>query len=60
MAPQQTPARAKASTGGGSKKLTPFNTFMKTELARLAQTDPDLTHQERFKLATNNWKNKKQ
>ncbi|CAM5416819.1 hypothetical protein ACFZBM_39445 [Streptomyces lavendulae] len=55
MAPQQTPARAKASTGGGSKKLTPFNTFMKTELARLAQTDPD-----RFKLATNNWKTKKQ
>lgn len=56
MASQQTPARAKASTGGGRKKLTPFSTFMKTEMARLAQTHADLTHQERFKLATHNWK----
>ncbi|MEU3837893.1 hypothetical protein [Streptomyces microflavus] len=60
MAPQQTPARAKASTGGRGKTLSPFNKFMKTELARLIEERPDLTHQERFKLATNNWKTKKQ
>ncbi|MYV55437.1 HMG-box domain-containing protein [Streptomyces sp. SID3212] len=58
MAPQQTRARAKAGTSGGSKKLTPFNKFVKTELARLAVEHPEMTHQERFKLATANWKTK--
>ncbi|KAF9005335.1 hypothetical protein BDZ89DRAFT_966590, partial [Hymenopellis radicata] len=38
------------------KRLTPFNKFMRTEMARLKETEPDITHQERFKKATANWK----
>jgi hypothetical protein len=38
---------AKSSSGGGRKKLTPFNKFMQTELARLKEDKPDITHQER-------------
>ncbi|TFK26797.1 hypothetical protein FA15DRAFT_587650, partial [Coprinopsis marcescibilis] len=47
---------AKSTGGGGKKKLTAFNLFMKTEMARLKEEEPELTHKERFKLATENWK----
>ncbi|TRM65830.1 hypothetical protein BD626DRAFT_566480 [Schizophyllum amplum] len=49
----------KTRSGGGKKKLSEFNKFMKTELSRLKETEPDITHQERFKMATANWKNAK-
>ncbi|EAU92606.1 hypothetical protein CC1G_06617 [Coprinopsis cinerea okayama7 len=51
------PAKRARSTGGGKKKLTAFNLFMKTEMARLKETEPDMTHKDRFKQATENWKN---
>jgi len=55
------PARKTKSSGGGArKKLTPFNKFMQQELARLKEDKPDITHQERFKLATSNWKTAKE
>ncbi|KAI0316485.1 hypothetical protein OF83DRAFT_1172843 [Amylostereum chailletii] len=47
--------KTKSSGGGGRKKLTAYNKFMQTEMARLKETQPDITHQERFKLATSNW-----
>ncbi|KAF9270778.1 hypothetical protein L218DRAFT_849274, partial [Marasmius fiardii PR-910] len=47
-------------SGGGNKKLTPFNKFIKQELNRLKETEPDISHQERFKLATANWKTAKE
>ncbi|MFD4698544.1 hypothetical protein [Streptomyces niveus] len=53
------PRRPKLS-GAGRKKLTPFNKFVQSELARLKEVHPDLTHQERFKLATTNWKTAKE
>ncbi|KZT30933.1 hypothetical protein NEOLEDRAFT_1033445, partial [Neolentinus lepideus HHB14362 ss-1] len=43
------------TSGGGKKKLSAFNKFMQTEMARLKETEPDMPHQDRFKLATANW-----
>ncbi|KIK70534.1 hypothetical protein GYMLUDRAFT_32563 [Collybiopsis luxurians FD-317 M1] len=48
--------KAKSRGGGGKKKLTPFNKFMQTEMARLKEEEPDISHQDRFKMATSNWK----
>ncbi|KAI0049279.1 hypothetical protein FA95DRAFT_1475456, partial [Auriscalpium vulgare] len=48
------------SGGGGRKKLTAYNKFMQTEMARLKEDEPDIPHQQRFKLATSNWKSAKE
>jgi len=45
---------------GGKKKLTPFNKFMQTELARLKEEKPDVPHKERFKLVIENWNKQKE
>jgi hypothetical protein len=50
------PAKKAKPRGGGRKKLTAFNKFMQTEMARLKEEEPDIAHQERFKIATGNWK----
>ncbi|KAI0257252.1 hypothetical protein BJV78DRAFT_1116236, partial [Lactifluus subvellereus] len=47
---------ARSSGGGGRKKLTVYNKFMQTEMARLKEEEPEMSHQDRFKLATANWK----
>ena len=39
------------SAGGGGKKLSPYNKFMKTELARLKETEPNMAHMERYTVA---------
>lgn len=56
---ERPPRKTKSSAGGGKKKLSAFNKFMQSELARLKDTDPDMPHQERFKQATANWKKAK-
>jgi hypothetical protein len=39
---------AKSTGGGGAKKkLSAYNKFMRTEMARLKDTDPNITHKER-------------
>ncbi|KAG2076765.1 hypothetical protein BDR04DRAFT_623021 [Suillus decipiens] len=48
------------SSGAGRKKLSAFNKFMQTEMARLKAEEPDMSHQDRFKLATANWKTAKE
>ncbi|KAI0068054.1 hypothetical protein BV25DRAFT_1818422 [Artomyces pyxidatus] len=48
--------KTKSTGGGGRKKLTAYNKFMQTEMARLKEEEPDIPHQQRFKLATSNWK----
>ncbi|KAL5495059.1 hypothetical protein ACEPAH_852 [Sanghuangporus vaninii] len=50
------PAR-KTKSGGSAKKgkVSPYNKFMKEELARLKESSPDLKHPERFKIAATNW-----
>ncbi|KAG2138698.1 uncharacterized protein EDB93DRAFT_1090405 [Suillus bovinus] len=55
------PAKKTKSSGfGGRKKLSAFNKFMQTEMARLKEEEPDMSHQDRFKLATANWKTAKE
>ncbi|KAF9055954.1 hypothetical protein BJ165DRAFT_1429748 [Panaeolus papilionaceus] len=55
------PVKKTKSTGGGGakKKLSAFNKFMQTEMARLKEEEPDMQHKDRFKLATSNWKTSK-
>lgn len=36
-----------AKSGGAGKKLSPYNKFMKTELARLKESEPDMAHMDR-------------
>ncbi|THH33141.1 hypothetical protein EUX98_g1037 [Antrodiella citrinella] len=50
----------KGQKGGGKKKLTEFNKFMQTEIARLKEENPDLPHKERFKQVVDNWNKKKE
>jgi hypothetical protein len=45
--PWLTYAVARSSGGGGRKKLTAYNKFMQTEMARLKEDEPDITHQAR-------------
>ncbi|KAF9531872.1 hypothetical protein CPB83DRAFT_891216 [Crepidotus variabilis] len=56
------PAKKTKSSGGGGakKKLTAFNKFMQTEMARLKETEPDIQHKDRFRMATENWKKAKE
>ncbi|KDQ14522.1 hypothetical protein BOTBODRAFT_110075, partial [Botryobasidium botryosum FD-172 SS1] len=44
-----------AAGGGGKKKTTPYNVYMKTELAHLKEKFPDMPHKERFKTAATSW-----
>jgi hypothetical protein len=38
---------ARSSGGGGRKKLSAYNKFMQTEMARLKADEPDMLHQDR-------------
>ena len=40
--------QAKSSAGGTKRKISPYNKFVKEELARLKESHPDLTHKERW------------
>ncbi|CAG8437932.1 16804_t:CDS:2 [Acaulospora morrowiae] len=46
---------AKRSTGA-AKKLSAYNKFMKTELAKVKTENPDLNHKEAFKMVAQRWK----
>lgn len=52
------PAAKKHS--GGSKKASSYNVFMKKEMARLKETEPDMPHRDRFKRAAQAWHNSKE
>lgn len=41
------PPPSRPTEKGGKKKLTEFNKFMQTEIARLKEENPDLPHKER-------------
>ena len=55
-----------AQDGGKRKKkaktkkrgLSPYNKFMKTEIKKVKNENPSLSHQEAFKKAAGNWKGK--
>ncbi|KZT08567.1 uncharacterized protein LAESUDRAFT_648277, partial [Laetiporus sulphureus 93-53] len=48
------------SSSGHRKKLTDFNKFMQTEVARLKEENPDMPHKERFKQVIDNWNKQKE
>ncbi|KAH9932006.1 uncharacterized protein BXZ73DRAFT_101386 [Epithele typhae] len=58
---KKTATKAKKKTGGAGnrKKLTEFNKFMQTEVARLKEENPDMPHRERFKKVIDNWNKQK-
>ncbi|CEG80458.1 hypothetical protein CU097_015883 [Rhizopus azygosporus] len=43
-----------------TKKMSPYNNFMKTELAKVKKENPDIAHKDAFKKAAENWKNAKE
>ncbi|KAF9981887.1 hypothetical protein BGZ65_003468, partial [Modicella reniformis] len=47
---------AKKSSSGGTKKLSPYNKFMKTELAKVKAEKPNLNHKDAFKEVAARWK----
>lgn len=51
---------AKSTTEKAPKKLSAYNVFMKTELAKVKAANPKLDHKEAFKVAAGNWKNSPQ
>ncbi|CAO3665553.1 hypothetical protein CU097_014520 [Rhizopus azygosporus] len=40
--------------------MSPYNNFMKTELAKVKKENPDIAHKDAFKKAAENWKNAKE
>jgi len=44
----------------GAKKASGYNVFMKKEMARLKESEPDLAHKERFKRAAQSWHGSKE
>ncbi|KAJ2061985.1 hypothetical protein H4R27_004645 [Coemansia aciculifera] len=48
-------AASKKATGG-AKKLSKYNIYMKTELAKVKSTNPGMNHRDAFKEAASHWK----
>ncbi|KAG0285706.1 hypothetical protein BGZ96_010102 [Linnemannia gamsii] len=46
----------KKSATGGAKKLSAYNKFMKTELAKVKVEKPALNHKDAFKEVASRWK----
>ncbi|KAF9152797.1 hypothetical protein BG015_004662 [Linnemannia schmuckeri] len=46
----------KKSATGGAKKLSAYNKFMKTELAKVKVEKPSLNHKDAFKEVAARWK----
>ena len=43
----------------GTRKPSPYNDFMKAELAKIKISNPEMPHKERFKLAASRYGAKK-
>eukprot|EP00401_Gymnodinium_catenatum_P049354 CAMPEP_0117462588 /NCGR_PEP_ID=MMETSP0784-20121206/3132_1 /TAXON_ID=39447 /ORGANISM="" /LENGTH=62 /DNA_ID=CAMNT_0005256359 /DNA_START=71 /DNA_END=259 /DNA_ORIENTATION=- len=50
-------AKATKATKAPKEKRapTPYNIFMKSELAKIKKTNPNMDHKEAFKVAAGNW-----
>ncbi|CAO3633039.1 unnamed protein product [Mucor hiemalis] len=48
-------AKDKITKKSQTKKLSPYNIFMKTELAKVKETNAGITHKDAFKMAAGNW-----
>jgi hypothetical protein len=61
MAKTKTATTAKAAAAPKAKKApSAYNTFMKTEIAKVKKAQPSLDHKEAFKVAAANWKTSKE
>jgi YABBY protein len=60
VAKSDTSSKAGKKKSSGGKKISPYNRFMKDQLAVLKAEKPDLPHQERFKLVAQRWKTAKE
>lgn len=49
----------KEKAAGATRTPSPYNTFMKDEIARVKKANPELGHKEAFKQAAANWKTSK-
>ncbi|TGA99051.1 HMG-box domain-containing protein [Streptomyces sp. MZ04] len=62
--PRQTTTKSKRSkpgtTGGGRKKTSPYNQFMKDQLPKFKAAHPGVTHRESFKKVAEMWKDAKE
>ncbi|CAE6493413.1 unnamed protein product [Rhizoctonia solani] len=47
--------KAPSAATGSKKKSSPYNIYMKSELARLKEKNPEMSHKERFKTAATSW-----
>ncbi|PWN30371.1 hypothetical protein BDZ90DRAFT_229391 [Jaminaea rosea] len=45
----------KTSSAGGKKKVSPYNLYMKEQLAKLKTSHPNLSHKERFQQVAKDW-----
>ena len=53
-------AKAAKKADKAPKKPSPYNTFMKSEIAKVKKDNPKLDHKEAFKKAAANWKTSSQ
>lgn len=53
---KKTTPKKKSTKKTSQKKLSKYQEFMKKEIQRLKDAEPNLIHTERFKKAASNWK----
>ncbi|KAJ1977676.1 hypothetical protein H4R34_003486 [Dimargaris verticillata] len=49
--------RTTKKTGTTTRKMTPYNKFMKRELPKYKASHPDVAHKDAFKAVAGLWKN---
>ncbi|PWN97773.1 hypothetical protein FA09DRAFT_361076 [Tilletiopsis washingtonensis] len=45
----------KVTSGGKKGKVSPYNAYMKRELAKLKESKPDMAHKDRFSAVAKQW-----
>lgn len=48
-------AKERTTKKSPAKKISPYNKFMKDELAKVKAANPGIAHKEAFKKAAQNW-----
>ena len=54
------PAKKEKSAEKTKRAPSPYNAFMKKELAKIKEKDPKIDHKEAFKVAAKNWAKSKE
>jgi hypothetical protein len=57
---KSSPAAAKAAAPKAKRAPSPYNIFMKSEIAKVKKANPSLDHKQAFKDAAGNWKTAKE